>query len=157
LNLVIPLLLRHGIPAADLVSWLQPYVLTNAASKQSLVSTLGAVTPPPPEAASLLRDLLKDTNASVRHDAALAVARFGEDGKDAVPELQTMLGQATFAWRDRAVAALSTMGPSAKDALPQLMDLWRTATAPEAQARLAGAILAIDKDRGKPVLDSLRS
>jgi hypothetical protein len=67
-----------------------------------------------------------------------------------------MLRQPSTSWRDRAAEALARLGPLAQDALPDLLDQWRTAVAVDAKLRLAEPILAIDADKGKPVLDWLR-
>jgi HEAT repeat protein len=151
-------LLQNGVPVNELFPLLQQYVKVHPGNKQALVATLVSGPQPLKEAAPILRELTKDANGSVRNEAVLALARVDGQDKDVVTELRAMLGQASFPWRDRAVAALGALGPSAKDALPQLMELWRApSTTPDAQARYADAILAVDKEKGKSVLEALRS
>ena len=121
-----------------------------------LVNALLIIRDPIKESAPLLRELLKDPNLNVRYEAACTLARLKEDGKEAIPELREMLKKPNTSWRDRAIAALAAFGPAAKEALPDLINQWRSAPTIDIQLRMAEPILAIDPEKGKPVVKWLR-
>ena len=155
-NVLPDLLLKNGVNASELMSLLQAYIKAQGPAKLPLVNALLIIRDPIKESAPLLRELLKDPNLNVRYEAACTLARLKEDGKEAIPELREMLKKPNTSWRDRAIAALAAFGPAAKEALPDLINQWRSAPTIDIQLRMAEPILAIDPEKGKPVVKWLR-
>jgi HEAT repeat protein len=62
---------------------------------------------------SALTDALQDPSGYVRHDAATALGKFGQDATPAVPKLAQLLKDKELSVRKAAEAALSKIDPDA--------------------------------------------
>src|SRR5262249_27793077 len=101
----------------------------------------------------VLNELAKDKDPSVRHWAALALARYGAYGQNAVVIFEDLLARQPRLLRDvDDVAALIALGPPARSLHPKLMDQFRGEFDFNSKARLAEAALVIDRDRAAPAL-----
>jgi hypothetical protein len=88
----------------------------------------------------------KDAEATVRVEAALALGRMGEDGKDAVPVLAKVLrGDKDERVRQVAARSLLQMMPHAKKALQALVEALEDSSGPT-RAAAAEAIKALGEE-----------
>jgi HEAT repeat protein len=122
-------------------------------SGASLANALLNFYPGLPAARPLLENLLKDKNSNGRQEAALALCRYGKDGKSAAPVLLQML-RSNYQ-TERVALGFEQLGSAAREAVPVLLERWDVEADPNARLALAGAILAIDREQGKSVLDWL--
>jgi HEAT repeat protein len=105
----------------------------------------------------VLNELAADKDLTVRYYAAVALARFGADGKNAVAALGQVLAERPNLWRETAAcSALATLGPAASDLFPRLMDQFRAEVDPSHKIPLAEAAIAIDREKAASALAWLR-
>jgi len=70
-----------------------------------------------------LIEALRDKNEEVQAGAAILIGKFGQDAREAVPDLMTLLKAAHVKARQNATYALAVIGPDARPALPIFLDL----------------------------------
>jgi HEAT repeat protein len=100
------------------------------------------------------REGLKDRDAKVRADAAIALGRFGKDGKDAIKPLIEALGDKDENVRAAAALSLLSLKPSGKEAVTLLMvRLREKGTTPVFAVQVLGTM---GKEPVAPLMAALR-
>jgi HEAT repeat protein len=159
LTQVVDVLVRQQVEFRLILPALEDYrkARTDAASSVALASMLLQYYPGQPAALPLIQELLKDQNQNVRNEAAFALCRYGNEGKNAVAILVELLKFNNAANRVRVLQGCELLGSTAREAVPVLLERWRTEGDQNIRLQFAGSILAIDREQGKPVLEWLQS
>ena len=102
--------------------------LADPATRVAAMEILGTIGGPAKGALPDMVKALADPDEAYRSDAAVAIASFGADAADAVPELNTLVESTTAApgTRYAAAYALGRIGPAARPALGKLRELAAT-------------------------------
>lgn len=102
--------------------------LADPAARVAAMEILGTIGGPAKAALPDMVRALADSDETFQSDAAVAIASFGADAADAVPDLNKLLESATTApgTRYAAAYALGRIGPAAKPALGKLRELAAT-------------------------------
>jgi len=106
-------LLAAGCGLQSTESWLQQLKDSDVVKRRQAIRELGSKTGDAERVVPVLQETLSDENPYVRHDAALALAKFGAAAKPATPVLARLLKDRDLNVRKAAGEALKKIDPEA--------------------------------------------